>query len=243
MLVAGIVIAAWLVHGVPRVGDLRSDTRADSQTSASTDSPPGAAGREQSGSILAMVTANVYATPTRDAEVIAILPAGQSARPLARNDASSWVSIAYPPSSTEHGWVRASALAITATAVTALPVSTDAATMTARDTNTPAALPDLTIGDAFLLQENRLAIAIRNVGSGPVTDARFSVQIGKLEGDLVSVVEVGPTTIGAGGSATVVTPVTITTPGSYRITIDVPSSIGERLATNNTQVVLLVPRS
>lgn len=232
VVVAGIAIAAWRVHGVPRAGDQPDAGRARA-----------AAAGEQRGEILAMVTANLYASPSREAEVVAVLPAGQPARPLGRNDAGAWVQVAYPAASTARGWVRASALAIDSTTVAALPVTNDAATNVPPATGTAPALPDLTIGDAFLLQENRLAVAIRNVGDGPVTDARFTVQIGKIEGDLVGIVEVGPTTIGPGGSVTVVTPVTITTAGSYRIAVDVPSTIGERLATNNTRIVLLVPRS
>ena len=195
---------------------------------------------------IAVLTANVYSAPTRAAEVVAIVPAGRTAELLGRSADGGWLRVAYPPGSLDHGWLRASALGLHAAAVAAAPVvaAGTAASEEQRDA-VPAedALPDLTIADAFLLQDGSLAIAIRNIGDAGIVELTVSLHVAKVEGDILGVLRIGPTTLEPGGSATVVTPVLVADAGSYRLELDVGDEIAERQEQNNTHTALLIPGS
>lgn len=195
--------------------------------------------------VAATSTSNVYAQPNRGAEVLAILPVGRDAEVLGRTRDGDWLRVAYPAGSLDHGWVRASALpvdaeALTNVAVVAAPPAVDDGPVAA---SPERALPDLMIGDAFLLQDGRLAIAIRNVGDAGIVDTLVSLRVARVAGDILGVLQVGPTTLGPGGSATVVTPVVVEEPGSYRLELDAGDEIEERQERNNTRTVLLIPSS
>jgi hypothetical protein len=194
--------------------------------------------------VAAALTANVRADPDRFADVIAVLPDGREARLLGRSSDGSWIKIAYPPSSAVEGWVPAEALLLEAAPLNALPVLVVLVTPTSSPAGDggPAgeSLPDLTIAGAFLLQDGRVAIGLRNIGDAPVVEVFVPLNVSKASGDILGVLRIGPTTLAPGERATVVTPVVVTETGSYVFELDRPDEIRESQEFNNAFTTLLI---
>jgi hypothetical protein len=189
-------------------------------------------------------TSNVRTGPEATAEIVAIIPGGSPAEAIGRTADGRWVRVAYPAGSTIRGWLPASRIAIDSEALDRLPVDAPLPSAPAVTAATAVpladALPDLTISDVFLLQDGRLAIDIRNVGGGGLTNAEVPLTVAKVSGELLGVLRIGPTTLGPGGSATVVTPIVVSETGSYRLELDRPDEIRESQEFNNTYSALLV---
>lgn len=189
-------------------------------------------------------TSNVRAAPEATAEIVAIVPGGRPAEAIGRTADGQWVRVAYPAGSTIRGWLPASRVSIDREALDRLPADAPLPSAPAVTAETAAptadALPDLTISDVFLLQDGRLAIDIRNVGGGGLINTEVPLTVTKVSGELLGVLRIGPTTLGPGGSATVVTPIIVSETGSYRLELDRPDEIRESQEFNNSYSVLLV---
>ncbi|MDP6605451.1 MAG: hypothetical protein QF664_04225 [Dehalococcoidia bacterium] len=194
--------------------------------------------------VAAALTANIRADPDRFADVIAVLPDGRDARLLGRSSDGSWIKIAYPPSSAVEGWVPAEVLLTEGAALDTLPVLVVLATPTPSPAGDggPAgeSLPDLTIAGAFLLQDGRVAIGLRNIGDAPVVEVFVPLNVSKASGDILGVLRIGPTTLAPGERATVVTPVVVSETGSYVFELDRPDEIRESQEFNNAFTTLLI---
>ena len=191
----------------------------------------------------ALATTNVYASPDRSSGLVAILPSGEPAAATGRSSDGTWLRVVSPPQSRLAGWAPAGVLGGEQRALAALPAVTTETPATARRAPQPAErLPDLVVAEAYLLDDGRLALGILNSGSAPLVEIVVPLRISKAEGDLVGVLHVGPTTLGPGGRATVVTPLVISEPGSYRIVIDAANEIVESQESNNSLAALLIPR-
>ncbi|MSQ36238.1 MAG: hypothetical protein EXR63_03740 [Dehalococcoidia bacterium] len=202
---------------------------------------PAAATPGGSPNVRATGTANVYAWPDRAAEVTAILPAGSEASLHGRSEDGEWLLIAYPAGATARGWARAVALGLGADAVAALPTAIATAAPGSARRDGVRALPDIVLAEALLLQGGRLAVGLRNLGAAPLTNASIALHVSTLAGELVGVLRIGPTTLAPGSAATIVTPLTIDAPGSYRLELDPANEIAESQDGNNSLVALLVP--
>jgi len=233
VLVAGALIAILAISRGP-------DAAAEPDSGTAPASP--AASTTEGVLVTAVLTANAYDAPARNAELLWILPAGQQARLEGRAEASDWALVSYPPGSAAVGWVRAASLGLAAEALAAAPVAAVnvVAGSAPRDT-ARITLPDLTIADVFLLQHNRIAVAIRNVGDAPVRDASMSLVIARAEGDILGVLRIGPTTLSAGATATIVTEIAAERPGTYLVSLDDGNEVAERQESNNALSVLLIP--
>lgn len=191
--------------------------------------------------VRAPATANVYAWPDRAADVLAILPAGGTASLHGRSEDGAWLLVAYPAGGAARGWVRALALGLGEEAVTALPAATATAAAGGAPRDDLRALPDIVPTEALLLQGGRLAVGLRNLGAAPVRDASIALHVSTLAGELVGVLRIGPTTLAPGGAATIITPLVIDAPGSYRLELDPANEIAESQDGNNSLQALLVP--
>ena len=201
--------------------------------------------------VTAVLTANAYDIPSRDGDLLWILPAGQSARLEGRLDDSfdgpgsprDWVLVSYPPGSTAVGWVWTPSLDLSPEMLASAPSrSTDAVQGATPAAGTGRTLPDLTLVDAFLLQEDRIAVTIRNGGDGALRDVSMSLVIARAEGEIVGVLRIGPTSLIPGATATIVTDLVAARAGTYLFSLDDGNEVAERREDNNGLSVLLLPR-
>ena len=240
MLTTAAVLGALAALGA-RERDAGPLVAAPTATAAVTPEGP-------AGAVVARAAAatNVYALPDRAAELVAILPGGQTAVVEGRSEDGAWLHVVYPPGSTLLGWVPAAVLTVERGASAALPVVTTDVPVPAAGSAPPASeqerLPDLTITEAFLLEDGRLAVGIRNIGTAALVQTVVPLRVTKAEGDILGVLEIGPTTLGPGARATVVTPVVVTEAGNYRIVLDAPNGIAESQESNNAHTTLLIPK-
>ena len=238
---AAIVLVAGSVIGMISAFDHRSGSGPPTLV-AEVEVQPLADGPD---TVNVYATSNVRAGPEATAAIVAIIPGGGSAEAIGRTADGQWVRVAYPAGSTIRGWLPASRIAIDREALDRLPAdaplpSASAAGSAAAAVPAADALPDLTISEVFLLQDGRLAIHIRNVGAGGLADAEVPLTVTKMSGELLGVLRIGPTTLGPGGSATVVTPIVLSETGSYRLELDRPDEIRESREFNNSYSALLV---
>jgi hypothetical protein len=238
-MLAGIIVvlvAAAVIGGIIVVGDPGGDgTQAAAPAAEPTSATPEL--------VIAIATANVRAEPDRFADVIAVLPTGRSVRLLGRSSDSSWIRVAYPPESDVEGWVPMATISPAANALAFLPVLVTLATATPSAANgnpETEPLPDLIIADAFLLQDGRLTIALRNIGEASIVEAFVPLHVSKASGEILGVLRIGPTTLAPGASATVLTPVVISETGNYILELDRLDEVRESDEFNNTFTTLLI---
>ena len=248
---AGIVLTTAVVLGsLTALGTRDLDARAltASNPEQATDRPDLPAGDVV---VRALATTNVYAQPDRSAEFVAVLPGGQPAAVEARSPDGAWLRLRYPAGGELRGWAPAGVLAAERGNPTALPV-------VAAEPSIPVAgappsaqtprlagderLPDLAVAEAFLLEDGRLALSISNGGAGALIATIVPVRVTKAEGDILGVLQIGPTTLLPGARATVVTPIIVREPGSYQIVLDAGNAIDESQESNNTLAALLIPK-
>jgi hypothetical protein len=174
------------------------------------------------------------------------VPADHTVELLARTPSDEWVRVAYPPGSTVQGWLPTNRLELTAAEVAALPEAAAASEVSASNTEgatagpAPRGLPDLVITDVFLLQDGRMSVDIRNEGPGTLLDTAIPLHVTRASGEIVGVLEIGPTTLVAGASATAVTPIVVPSTGTYLLQLDRADLIHEAGETNNGYSALLV---
>jgi len=214
----------------------------DDEIPGTSDEPATAAA--EVNAVRASVTTNLRAEPDRFAEVVAILPGEREVRTLGRTSDGAWVSLAYPPDSPTTGWVPAPALRINDATLERLPVLVTIAAPApdAAGDGAPTAeqLPDLLIADAFLLQDGRLAVGIRNIGEASLVETLVPLIVSKAAGEILGVLRIGPTTLAPGASATVVTPVMVSETGRYLLQLDHSDEIRESGEFNNSYTTLLI---
>lgn len=193
--------------------------------------------------VIAIATANVRSEPDRFSAVVAVLPTGRTLRLIGRSSDSSWIRVAYPPQSDVEGWVPVETITPAPNTLDFLAVLVTIATPTPSATDGDAGgepLPDLTIADAFLLQDGRLTVALRNIGEASIVEVFVPLNITRASGEILGVLRIGPTTLAPGASATVLTPVVITETGSYILELDRPDEVRESNEFNNTFTTLLI---
>ena len=189
--------------------------------------------------VRAAVTANLYATPDRTADVLAVVPAEQRALLDGRTADLEWVRVTYPAgrpvAATTQGWLHASTVRVD-------PASLGAAPIVAVPSPTPAVGgPDLALAAVMLIDGKQFAVTVRNVGDAPSAETVMTLDITRAEGDVVGHLTIEPAALAAGQSATVVTPLTIARPGVYRVILDPGSGVQDARPENNRREVLLIP--
>lgn len=232
---AGVIAALWLVDSARTPG---------AATGAATATAPPS--REEPTAVLALTT-NMYARPTRTAELVAIIPEGRVARVTGRTDDSEWLRVNYPPASGLEGWVpKASAEVASLPPLAGVPAVAAGAAVAAAggevsDGGEQDALPDLTVSSAEVQPNGTLVVRITNVGRG-LFQGRVDLQVTGAEGELLGVLDADLTQspLGAGRSASVNTGVLIRATGLVVIEVDHLNRVAEPDEFNNTRRVLLV---
>jgi hypothetical protein len=187
-----------------------------------------------------VVTTHLLTRPSRDAEVVAIVPQHQLAEVVGRTDDGEWLRLIYPIGSKLEGWMpRANTLERQGdpgtTPAVALAVAVEDPTS---DVDPADLLPDLTISDATVLPNGRLSVRIDNIGATAV-DASVGLEVTSAEGALLGVFTVESLSLAPGRSATVPTTVEVIATGVYRIELDRLNQIEESGEFNNTLRKLL----
>ena len=236
-----LLIAAVLVAVIVNYDRLPSLTSLLPSFPSSTPTPtqtarPSATPTPSGPGVRAVSTSNLYARPDRGADIVAVLPAGSRGLPDGRTTDDAWVHLTF---SNAGGWTSVAGLEFEGIEVRALPVL--AAVMpTAVASGTPIAGADPALGEVSV-QAGMLAVVVRNLGGTAITDATFTLQVTKAEGDLVGQATIGPTSLAAGASASVATPIAITSAGSYRVVLAGVPGVEDALHADNTRQVLLIP--
>lgn len=190
-------------------------------------------------------TTNVRAYPDPRGEVVAVLSAGRRPEVLGRTADGAWLLVAFDPVEGEpgdaSGWLPADRLDLPPARLETLEVlAPPEPPSRAAASEAPQSLPDLTLGSVYLLKDGRIALDIRNDGEGSLQDAKIPLLVTRASGETVGVLEVGPTTLAARGVATVITPIVVTSTGTYTLELDRQESIVEAARSNNSVTRLLV---
>jgi hypothetical protein len=201
--------------------------------------PPAAIDATSGLGAATFATTNVRDLPDPQGAVVAVLPAGRHPELLGRTADGTWLAIAFGTTAEEHGWLPANRLDLPASQREALRVMVPPATSPSR-ASAAAALPDLTLGAVYLMRDGRIALDIRNDGEGTLRDTKIPLLVTRASGETVGVLEIGPATLGPRGIATIVTPIVVTSTGTYTLELDRQESITETVRTNNSVTRLLV---
>jgi hypothetical protein len=189
-------------------------------------------------------TANLRAYPDARGEVVAVVPAGRQPEVLGRTADGAWLLVALESLESgpgTQGWLPANRLDLSSARLDALEVMALPEAPAPRDqASTNGALPDLALGSVYLLRDGRIALDIRNDGDGALHDAKIPLLVTRASGETIGVLEVGPATLGARGVATVITPIVVSSTGTYTLELDRQESIVEVARTNNSVTRLLV---
>src|SRR3546814_783682 len=135
------------------------------------------------------LTSNMYASPSRTCDLVAVVPEGRHVRVTGRKDDSAWLRVIYPMTSTLEGWIDASSFV--AESVPDLAEVPDVASVT--ETGAPGegglleepALPDLSISSADVAGNGLLTVRITNLGRSGFNGA-VTVRVTTAEGEIVA---------------------------------------------------------
>ena len=187
-----------------------------------------------------VVTSHLLARPSRDAEIVAIVPEQRIAEVIGRTEDGEWLRLVYPLGSNLRGWMpRANTVERQGDPAGAPTVAADAPEEGEPAVIDPAdLLPDLTISDATVLPNGRLAVRIDNIGASAMEGA-VGLEVTGVEGALLGVFTIEDLSLAPGRSATVPTTVEVIATGVYRIELDRLNQIEESGEFNNTLRKLL----
>ena len=234
MLIAALVIAAIALWG-------GEEQAAPVAVSGAGDASAGAAPADAGPRAAAHVTTNLRLSPHRAADVVAVIPRGREAELSGRSADGAWVQLVYPPGGVS-GWAPVAAFAISERDIASAPVRaseveapppTADATPPADATPGPDALPDLSVANAFLLPDGRLTVSVRNGGDAPLVEQRISLRVSSAEGEILGILEIGPTSLAPGAVATAITPIAVRQTGVYILELDRLDAIAESSEFNN----------
>ncbi len=233
-----LVVAALTIGGVWLFGgeDVDGATGGDNPTATAEVEGP----RAQ-----VALTSNMYATPSRTADLVAVVPEARMVRITGRTDDSSWIRVIYPVTSTLEGWIAASnfvgeSLPDLAGVPDVASVAQGGASGEGGLLDEPA-LPDLSVSSADVAGSGLLTVRITNLGrtsfNGSVT-----VRVTTAEGEIVASLDadLGASPLGPGRSAAVNTGFTVTQTGLFIIEVDPTNDVEESSEFNNARRVLLV---
>lgn len=236
-------IAVVLISAVVMAAIALIDTASSAPRPDATPAPTSSDAEDETTVTLAM-TSNMYAGPSRTAELVAIIPADRTARVTGRTEDGEWLRVVYPVTSMLEGWIAATNIvAASAPAPEDAPVIEVSAA--GEENGGPLLeddpLPDLTISSADVNSEGLLEVRITNVGRATFADA-VDLRVTSSEGALLGMLDVDLTEqpLTPGRSASVSTGVHIARTGLYVIEVDSLDRIEESGELNNTRRVLLV---
>jgi len=191
------------------------------------------------------LTSNMYGSPSRAGELVAVVPEGRSVRVTGRTDDSTWLRVIYPVTSTLEGWIAAANFQTES--LPDLAAVPDVASIAAAGGSgeggllDEVALPDLTVSSADVAGNGLLTVRITNLGRAAFA-GEVTVRVTTAEGEIVASLDadLGASPLGPGRSAAVNTGYTVIETGLFIIEVDPANEIEESSEFNNSQRVLLV---
>jgi CBS domain-containing protein len=231
-----VLIATAVVAALIALDDPDDETVAPpALTTGSADSIP-----EGIVAVRPVLTSHLLARPSRDAEIVAIVPEQRIAEVIGRSEDGEWLRLVYPLGSELVGWMPRANIVTAQGDPTGTPIiAADAPGAVGDPVVDPAdLLPDLTISDATVLPNGRLSVRIDNIGASPI-NASVGLEVTGAEGALLGVFTVEDLSLAPGRSATVPTTVEVTSTGVYQIELDRLNEIEESGEFNNSLRKLL----
>lgn len=191
------------------------------------------------------LTANMYASPSRSADLVAVVPESRSVRLTGRTDDSTWLRVIYPVTSTLEGWINAGSF-VESTLPNLAEVPDVASLADAEGSGEGGlldepALADLTVSSADVAGSGLLTVRITNLGRASF-DGAVTVRVSTAEGEIVASLDadLSASPLDPGRSAAVNTGYTVTETGLFVVEVDPGNEIEESSEFNNSQRVLLV---
>lgn len=233
-----LVVSAVVIGGVWVFG---SDTTEGAQDA---DDPTATATVEGPQARIAL-TANMYASPSRTADLVAVVPETRSVRITGRTDDSSWLRVIYPVNSTLEGWIAAGSFV--EDSLPDLAGVPDVASLAEGGTGAEGslldepALADLAVSSADVAGSGLLTVRITNLGRAAF-DGAVTVRVSTAEGEIVASLDadLSGSALGPGRSAAASTGYTVVETGLYVIEVDPNNEVEESSEFNNSKRVLLV---
>mgnify|MGYP002632461279 CR=1 FL=1 len=180
-------------------------------------------------------TANIRKYASIDSDIISILPNNSEINILRKDLASQWFYIALADSNTIQGWIQAihvyqcectdDILVLTQIEQLSndLPIVEDKSIL----------LPDLAIYESTIMQSNKILLTLTNLGKQSLYESTFSIKITKVNGEIIGIVEFGPSSIEKKKFTTFVLPIVLKESGLHVIHVDYLNEIQELNEENN----------
>ena len=191
------------------------------------------------------LTSNMYASPSRTSDLVAVVPEARTVRITGRTDDSSWLRVIYPVTSTLEGWIAepnfvAGSLPDLAEVPDVASVAQGGASGEGGLLDEPA-LPDLSVSSADVAGSGLLTVRITNLGRTSF-DGAVTVRVTTAEGEIVASLDadLSASPLGPGRSAAVNTGFTVTQTGLFIVEVDPTNEVEESSEFNNAKRVLLV---
>ena len=191
------------------------------------------------------LTSNMYASPSRAADLVAVVPEARMVRVTGRTDDSTWLRVIYPVTSTLEGWIVATSFV--EQSLPELATVPDVASIAEAGGGSEGglldepALPDLTVSSADVAGNGLLTVRITNLGRSAFA-GEVTVRVTTAEGEIVASLDadLAASPLGPGSSAAVNTGLTIAETGLFVIEVDPSNTVEESSEFNNSKRVLLV---
>ncbi|MFB0900403.1 MAG: hypothetical protein QMB22_00120 [Dehalococcoidia bacterium] len=181
-------------------------------------------------------TANLRNANSIDSQIIAIIAGNEPIIIKGKDIKEKWAYISLQKSIEISGWTQIIHIAECQCSQT-LPylenVNINTKDNNSKQISSLEKLPDIVIYDSVILESGKLLLTLGNFGNKALSNSSFSIKITKINGEIVAIMEFGPSDIGINKFTSFITPVSLEESGLYIIHIDYLNEIKESIEDNN----------
>ena len=180
-------------------------------------------------------TANMRRYASIDSEIIAIIPSNSEIIILRKDVTNQWFYVALLNSNTGQGLIQAIHV-YQCECINDIAVLTQIEQLNdelSQKIDTEESLPDITIYESAIMQSNKIILTLANLGKKSLYESTFSIKITKVNGEIVCIVEFGPSNIEKQKYTTFVLPIILKESGLHIIHVDYLNEIQELNEENN----------
>jgi hypothetical protein len=181
------------------------------------------------------LTANMRKYASIDSDIIAIVPGDSEIIILRKDVTSQWFYIALLNSDTVQGWVQAIHV-YKCECINNIAILTQTEQLNdelEQKIDTGDLLPDITIYESAIMQSNKIILTLANLGKKSLYESTFSIKITKVNGEIVGIVQFGPSDIEKQKYTTIILPIVLKESGLHIIHVDYLNEIQELNEENN----------